>query len=117
MIDGNKIIVIFGFCDIRNFTDSESFFDDWTANVNKNILGVSSKNKDKVVGYNVPSDVSGSTVRVYGIHVEVDPRSGIANDKIMVISIGGITNPSLAYSGTKNLFEVTYKKMLTSDNK
>jgi hypothetical protein len=64
----------------------------------------------KVTGYVVPCDVSGSTVRVYGIHAEVDPRSGVANDIIMVIGLLNVVNPGVAYGTSANKFDVVHKR-------
>lgn len=61
-------------------------------------------------GYVVPCDVRGNTVRVYGIHVEVDPRGDVANNKVLVLSIDKVINPSLAYPGAKNTFSVAHKR-------
>lgn len=62
------------------------------------------------MGYVVPCDTINKTIRIFGIHAEVDPRSGQANDKTLVISIGNVKNPSLGYQGGKNLFDVVHKR-------
>lgn len=89
----------------------ESLSSEWTANVWKNIEDTTST-YEGVEGYVVPCDVinSGQTIRVYGIHTEVDPRSGEPNDKVLVIGLVGVINPSYAITATRNTWDVVHKR-------
>ena len=62
------------------------------------------------MGYVVPCDVDGQTIRVYGIHAEVDPRTNVSDDKVLVIGILGVRNPLVAYSSSDNSWDVVHKR-------
>lgn len=66
--------------------------------------------KNSLNGYDVPCSVAGNAVTVYGIHAEVDPRSGEVNDELLVISLNGVTNPNKAVTGSANKFSISHSR-------
>ena len=63
-------------------------------------------------GYEVPCDVldDGYTIRVYGIYTEVDPRTAVVDDRVLVIGILGVKNPEVAYTNSINKWDIVHKR-------
>ena len=64
-----------------------------------------------MIGNGVPCDVHEQTVRVYEIHTELDSRTNIRDDKILVMEILGPKNPMAAYSSSANSWDVVHKRL------
>lgn len=63
-----------------------------------------------VVDCKIESVDGKNVIRVYGIHAESDPRTGSVDNKYLMISISGLTNPGTSIKSSNNKVDIYHKR-------